>query len=530
LFVKGMGIDSDGEIYLLGTTILGPQGNSGVALKLVPPAFVKGGTVPGAGIEGSGVPADATFSTFGVPAINDMGEMAFSGKYVSGEGGRAVILGPRGDDRSTFAVLLGAGDSAPDAAGAPISGATFASFNDPLLNNGGRVAFVGKMKGVPASKDTGIWTNADTGTLHLVAREGDPAPGVVGARFKAITSVAFGDADASVLAFTASLASGGVKGTNDSGLWFSTGGAEPALVLREGQPLQVHGAELTVKSFKALTVVPFASGQGNGVADGKVVAHLLFTNKSEALVQCDEEGGKAIVAASGDPILDRAFQGFFGATQNRVGRPAFIGKIQDIFTNKRMAVVSQAPDLSLEVVAQNGVGAPGTDGFFLGFDAVASNESGAAFLGTLVGGTTTGRTNSGLWWKEGSTFLLVAREGSPAPGVTDGKFATFKSIAFSDGVGTGPMVLADLKTGSGVTNANRTGLWVSDGIDALHLILRTGSTIDVNGVIKTLRGFNVLGAVPGSPTQRRSFNAGGQVIYRAFFTDGSQAILRAPLP
>jgi glucose/arabinose dehydrogenase len=531
LFVKGMGIDGDGEIYVLGSTIGGPQGTTGVALKLVPPAvFAKGGAVPGAGVAGSGVPADATFASFGVPAINDAGEMAFSGKYVSGEGGRAVILGPKGDQRSTFAVLLGTGDPAPDVAGAPISGATFASFNDPLLNNGGRVAFVGKMKGTPTSKDTGIWTNADTGILHLVAREGDPAPGVAGARFKGITSVAFGDGDASVLAFTASLTSGGVKGTNDSGLWLSSAGAEPVLVLREGQTIEIQGVELTVKSFKALTILPFASGQGNGVANGRVVAHLTFTNKSEALVQCEEGGDKTIIAATGDPILDWAFQGFFGATQNRAGRPSFIGRIQDIFTKKRMAVVSQAPDLSLEVVAQNGIRAPGTDGFFLGFDAVASNESGAAFLGTLVGGTTTGSTNSGLWWRHGSTPVLIARESGAAPDVVGGKFAAFKSIALSERANAGPLVLADLKPGSGVTAGNRTGLWVADDVGALHLVLRTGSPIQVGSATKTLRSLTVLSVVPGSPAQTRSINAGDQLIYRAFFTDGSQAILTATLP
>ena len=36
LFVKGMGLDQDGEIYVMASTALGPAGTTGVALKLVP--------------------------------------------------------------------------------------------------------------------------------------------------------------------------------------------------------------------------------------------------------------------------------------------------------------------------------------------------------------------------------------------------------------------------------------------------------------------------------------------------------------
>jgi len=36
LYVKGLGLDRDGEIYILASSALGPYGNTGVVLKLVP--------------------------------------------------------------------------------------------------------------------------------------------------------------------------------------------------------------------------------------------------------------------------------------------------------------------------------------------------------------------------------------------------------------------------------------------------------------------------------------------------------------
>ena len=41
LFVKGMGQDRDGEVYVLASTALGPYGTTGVVLKLVRPSATR---------------------------------------------------------------------------------------------------------------------------------------------------------------------------------------------------------------------------------------------------------------------------------------------------------------------------------------------------------------------------------------------------------------------------------------------------------------------------------------------------------
>ena len=80
-----------------------------------------------------------------------------------------------------------------------------------------------------------------------------------------------------------------------------------------------------------------------------------------------------------------------------------------------------------------------------------------------------------------------------------------------------------------MTPANDQGLWATDSTGALHLVIREGDSI--NG--KTVRTFRLLEAVPGSPGQRRSWTSGdaaGTVIYVAYFTDGSSAVLTKTVP
>ena len=81
----------------------------------------------------------------------------------------------------------------------------------------------------------------------------------------------------------------------------------------------------------------------------------------------------------------------------------------------------------------------------------------------------------------------------------------------------------------GVTPANDQGLWATDSTGALHLVIREGAPL--NG--KTVRTFRLLETVPGSPGQRRSWTTGdvaATLIYLAYFTDGSSAILTKTIP
>ena len=545
-FVKGMGIDADGEIYVLASKVLGPSAaesgeRRGVALKLVPPAlqstllYQTGSPVPSAGLPGRGVPADAVFSTFGAPSINDLGEVAFAANYSSASGAGAVIVGPQLDERTVADVLASTDQLPPGPAGTPVlTDVVFASFKDPVLNSGGKIAFIAGLKSASADRansGSGIWTNTG-GTLRLLAREGDDAPGTSGS-YRSFTSIALDDATAtgSTLAFVAALdggASAGVRSSNDLGLWMARGSDTPELVLREGQSLPIGGRAGTVKSFRALTALPGAAGQGHGVAAGSVVAQVKFTDRRQALLRFKGGGQVEVIAETGDSMADSTAKSFSSLTQTDRSDAAFIVKLDSTPTNDE-AVFDDLNNTTRQRVAREGEAAPDTDANFSSFHAVVNGEgAAAAFLASLRGGSASRSTDTGIWWMHGETLSLVAREGTPAAGVAGGVWSKFQSLALPDG-SAGPLFVATLRS-KPATRKSSTGLWAVDSSGAPQLLLRTGGEVQVGAEAKGLRDFTALNAVSGSPAQTRSFNSAGQLIYRALFTDGTEAIQTIALP
>ena len=137
----------------------------------------------------------------------------------------------------------------------------------------------------------------------------------------------------------------------------------------------------------------------------------------------------------------------------------------------------------------------------------------------------------GLWQSVGeeSPFLqLIAREGGEPPGVPRTKFAAFESLSVLQG--RGAVFTARLASGTNRVDANNNqGCWAIASAGSLQLVFREGERI--NG--KTLRSFILLGAVPGSHGQRRAWAAADptpSLIYRAFYDDGSDAIVTAAVP
>lgn len=110
------------------------------------------------------------FSFANTPLINAAGQVAFT-VYISSLGGSAImaeshtLVPPR--------VVAYPGQPAPG-----LANVTFQSFLSLTINNDGNVAFLAKLAGVGVviENDESIWVE-DGGGLHLIAREGDPAPG-----------------------------------------------------------------------------------------------------------------------------------------------------------------------------------------------------------------------------------------------------------------------------------------------------------------------------------------------------------------
>jgi hypothetical protein len=177
---------------------------------------------------GSDAPmTDATFGAFFDPQINPNGQTAFwSLLFVDevNEPGSGIWAQTPGDG---LELVTREGQSAPG------TNAVFATLGGPGFNNSRQTAFRGSLAGsqVTPQNAAGIWSQGGTGSLHLVARSGDNAPGTNSAfaAFENPVINARGDT-----AFVSTLVGIGIAESNDSGIWSEAGGEGLKLVAREG--------------------------------------------------------------------------------------------------------------------------------------------------------------------------------------------------------------------------------------------------------------------------------------------------------
>ncbi|MHA3771208.1 DUF7453 family protein [Verrucomicrobiota bacterium sgz303538] len=525
--------------------------------------------VPGAGQPGSGIPAGALFKNFGVPSINTAGRLTFTTSYAApgNSAELSVLVMDRGMATSTVVARRGQ-------VATGTHGALFSSFKDPLLNEAGEIALLATLSGGDTTKanNQGLWVSSfpvdGAAKMQLVARTGTQAIGVRGgARWKSFTSVVFssGDIDAPAdagtwsLAFTAFMVSGpgDVSASNDMGLWIASPG-KMMLALREGQTLETGGMEKQIKSFGALKALPATSGQGSCITNtGAVAVQAFFNDGSQALLQVSNDIAWHIaveaLALPGDPVADTAeITTKFGIpTQSGSGTvTAWLGSLNGKSNPAAIFERNLSEPELLKLLARKGDSAAGIEGAsFSTFRSVAVNDTGGTlFLGKVSGRGISSSNDEGLWWKQsfgfsdsdahGYLLRLLAREGAQPPGVPEGvRWSSFTSLALSEGP-YGPLFTAKLVGGAKgkgpgkITSANDQGLWAVDSKGELQLVVQEGQEVNVEGssTPKILKSFAVLSAVPGSPTQRRSFAGDGQIVYRALFTDGSQAIVKVQLP
>jgi hypothetical protein len=118
----------------------------------------------------------------------------------------------------------------------------FSASSSPRLTfgrNGGVAAHFGLSgTGVNSSNDIGVWAGRDISNLHLVAREGDPAPGTeLGTFFRDISEAGVTPDGRAV--FTAYLDGSGRDPNQDLGLWAEAANGSLQLLARIGDLVQL---------------------------------------------------------------------------------------------------------------------------------------------------------------------------------------------------------------------------------------------------------------------------------------------------
>jgi len=311
------------------------------------------------------------------------------------------------------------------------------------------------------------------------------------------------------------------------------------------------------------TPVPVEADLAGLVPDTAYHYRVVTTNVLSTVYGPDEMFATQPMYGTAVTLLSKsAAPGIAGAAFNALGNPAINdldhiafqatvtgGSGSGMTTANNSGIWADIGTNGLTLIAQTGTSAPGyTPGSNVGTfatlsDPVYSDSDAVAFIGTLSGSgaanaTVTKSNNTGIWATTSGLLLLVARTGDLAPDANGTRsssgpvFASFQQFSLPDQGGV--VILANLVSGrpgpGGVVPGNTQGIWAVDTAGTLKQIIRTGESLAVNGLAKTLSSLSIFNVPSASAGQTRHFNNPGDLIYKVTFTDGSPGIVQSVFP
>jgi len=248
------------------------------------PGFTLNGTTPlaAAGAAAPGIPG-ADLGTVSNPIFSASDEVAFratfSGNGVSTGNNTGIFVFP----------AVGNGSLVARTGTAYAGGRVFQTLSSPVLNGAGQIAFTGTLKtgisGVVTANATGLWAVPPEGGIQTVARVGDAAPGLAGARFASFAQIAYPDEGGIAFLGTLATGPGGTTTANNTGLWSSPSpGAPPVLVVRTGDSLDIGGVAKTVSAIGIFSPSPSTAGAVRGFNSlGRLAFKLTFIDGSSGI-------------------------------------------------------------------------------------------------------------------------------------------------------------------------------------------------------------------------------------------------------
>lgn len=429
-----------------------------------------------------GIPGTTYAGFLGTPRINASGQVAY-----------VALLSGAGISASNDATLWR--DStliAREASPAPgLSGVSFGSFSTHLqINAAGRVAFWSPLSGsdVSTGNDEAIWRDAT-----IVTREGNPAPGLAGVTFGALSSIPVLNG-AGQVAYLAALGGAGITAGNDTSIW-----RDGTLLVREGNAAPglsgvTYGNLFTPQLNAAGQIAYLSALAGTGV--GPTNASALWRDGT-------------LVAREGNPApgLSGVSFGAFSSTPqiNGLGQIAFASVLTGTGVT---AATNTAIWRDTTLVARAGNTAPGLGGIVYGnlaTNTLRINDGGQVAYSSELSGSEVLSTNDEAIWRSGT---LIVREGNAAAGLAGLTHASLDAdLALNE---SGVVAFSGLLTGSGVGTGNDRAIWLGDGTES-RLVVREGNA---------LAGTTISNLNAGEFT----LNDFGQVAFRADLATGGSAV------
>ncbi|MBC7773314.1 MAG: hypothetical protein H7210_12520 [Pyrinomonadaceae bacterium] len=214
------------------------------------------------------------------PALNENLEFAFVAKLTGGDVTPETSVGLWRGVPSEVSLLGRAGDAAPG-----LTGVVFRDFaRQASLNRRGDLlvrAFLAG-KSISAANDVGLWIASAGGTLQLIAREGEQAPGLSeGVLFDRFSDPVLGAAGD--VAYFARLRGSGIDRTNQDAIFLRTKDGRSRLVARRGDSIPLPDG-----STRTIRTLTFGDGVGAGHdslnASSQIVFHAEFSDLTQAVL------------------------------------------------------------------------------------------------------------------------------------------------------------------------------------------------------------------------------------------------------
>ncbi len=273
------------------------------------------------GSQAPGQPPGTTFTFFGTPILNRVGELAFRAGLSGPSAATLWGPGPTGE----LEVALRSGMPAP----APAAGTFLWALGTPDLNDAGELVLHATLEigrgSVTSSNDQVLLRVSRARRVELLAREGAQAPGVPsGAVYHSLIGHVTSHSGAVVFWGNLRLGAGGVDVTNDIGLWLAERDAAPVLLFRRGQALPGLGLRFEGPAWLALNTagdlvclcsVADASGQ---------FAHAILRRTRDGALDMIARNGEPLTVAPGD-VRRVSSLDFAGAISPEFGSPGGSG-------------------------------------------------------------------------------------------------------------------------------------------------------------------------------------------------------------
>jgi hypothetical protein len=402
----------------------------------------------------------------------------------------------RGQDliQTSANIIVYSGQPVPGLPGVTFS--TTSNFGMVSVDDNGFAVFQGRMTGtgVTSTSDRAIFRGSNFGNLGIVARNGDPAPGLPGLTLQTATGGGVGSSPRTTsdgrLMWGSNLFGTGVVTTNDTALFGGYAGSQ-VLIAREGDPAPGTAGATLGTNINNISYQPTGIIKNGRVLFQSATLGGDTTTTNNLAWFSGVPGALELVQRKGDVVLGGAVIGALGSVSQMNDSGSIIHDATLSTTlgtnpaniNNDATLWVYTPGSGNTLIAREGDPAPGIPGdtlnnaspnsFFFNMGANEFNDAGQALMELdLQGPDVVTGINDKAFYLAGSHGLnLFVRRGDGGPG-TDGVFNTL-NYATSQLNNSAQIAFEAIIVGGSVQASNNSGIWTGTAGN-LRLVARKG--------------------------------------------------------